>query len=164
MAKRTSPGFVVGSKVPPPYGGKHGTKWVRVTRSSATKAGFTEIRFGYRLESGAWRWTGVLIESAAELNSRRLRALPMIGTLADLARGWLDIGKPVRVSAPRRRGRKGHPLEFWQQIADLYEQALKAAPRRHVAWIRANLPAAHRDVSEDTLRRWVRLVREGKKP
>jgi hypothetical protein len=153
----------------PPIGDHAGTEWVRITSSPARKAGI-KLRFGYHLEAGVWRWTGVLIESsivdgkpAAELTSRRLRAVPMIGTLADLARGWLDM-EPVRVTATRRRGRKGHPGEFWQQIAELHRQAVKAAPRKHVVWLRAHLPAKHREVSEDTLRRWVRLVKKGKKP
>ncbi len=123
-----------------------------------------DLSFGFRVEAGSWRWTGFLIESSTELSSKQLKSLPMIGSIADLARGMLELGKPVRVTAMRRRGRAGHTREFWQQIQKLHEQAMKASPRKPVAWLRANLPSEHRSASEDTVRRWVRLIRQGKKP
>jgi hypothetical protein len=162
----TGGSFVVGTKVPPPAGSTPGTKWVRVERSPATKAGFTALQFGYRLEAGAWKWTGMLIESSTGLTGRRLREVPKIVNLVDLARGWLDLGKPVpQVTAPRRRGRSGHTTEFWHQIVELHARAIRAAPHNHVVWMRDNLPAMKKmPPSLETVRRWDRLVRTGKKP
>jgi len=165
MANRQRLGFVTGvTKAPSPTGSQRGAQWLRVPNSSATKAGFTELRFGYQRVGGGWRWTGLLIESSSELTGRRLKAIPQIGTIADLARGLLEMGKPVRVTAPRGRGRPGHSTEYWQQVAALRKQALEVAPRKYVKWMREHLTGELSNLSEDTIRRYCRLINRGEKP
>lgn len=151
--------LVSGEVCATPEGPQGDERWVQLWGTKADDAGFSDLRLGFTRVKGRWIWTGVLLRSPALLTGQRLREIPAISTIAEAAGNFLPGSVPA-LTVRRRRGRKGHPAEFYLEIGALYDRAISIAPRRPVTHMwRHLLPAEYQDVSEDTVRRWVREMR-----
>lgn len=110
---------------------------------------------------------GGYFASPAEVTSRALRAIPVAELIG---RAVMDHKAPAQHSAVRdlvlgrlpdsggvRRspGPKGHPDEHFRMVAEMYRQALQAAPRRPVVWMTEQLNA-----DRTTVARWIQRARD----
>lgn len=103
---------------------------------------------------------------AVEVNSRTLRGIPiseLIGraTHADKApahhswaRDWVVSRAPDVPTVKRNPGPKGHPIEHFEAVAEMYRRALVESPRAPIVWLTREL---HADRS--TVTRWLKRAR-----
>lgn len=124
------------------------------------------VQVRVQLVEGVLRCTGLRVEVDRELTRQFVRDLPL-GAITESAVELVATvtgEPPPRVAAPRRRGRKGLPPEFYDDVARVYRYAATQRPRAPVQWMAdhpEHLPGwdASDPPSKTTVQRWVTTAR-----
>jgi hypothetical protein len=146
-------------------------RWLRVQVGPDEPPRTILLRFG-RAADGRIIVTGVFIGAEErEVTARSLRQLPLAHLIAFARSGqprllnwWLAQGlatsteRVVRAGPP---GPKGHPREFFEQIAEQYRRALEEAPSTPVKWLALEVKTREdKPTPESTVRRWLQRCRD----
>jgi hypothetical protein len=140
-------------------------RWARVDGADVIPEPYRDVRFRYELHDEGWVCTGLYLV-AGELTATELTERFPFTQLEDTAaEAVVMITKTApRVTAPRRRGRKGNSDEFLQQVAELYRYATAHPKHRRapVAFIREQQDLWRQGFrpAEDTVRSWLRQARK----
>jgi hypothetical protein len=148
MQQAREPGWVIEWTVAPPdwAGIRHPqipedlNLWVRVARTEdgvAVNAALVERADGRALTARDIRKVKLPPAWALASNLERQRGFPLI--------------------SPPRPGPRGHGDDHWRAVFDLWTQAQRVAPRSPVRWM---LTRWQPEVSDATMRRWVKQARE----
>lgn len=118
-----------------------------------------ELQTVYRagVDDGRSVVTGIVVtrtdgQALTARDLRRIRFPPSSRLWAER----LEKYGAARRAAPAKPGPKGHPIEHWRGVYDLWEQALRAAPRAPIRWIQQQYEP---EVSIATVGRWVKRAR-----
>lgn len=139
-------------------------RWAQVSGTDVIPEFYRDVRFRYELGDEGWVCTGLYVVAdeltATELSER----FPFTQLEDSAAEAVVIITKTApRVTAPRRRGRKGNSDEFLQQVAELYRYATAHPKHRRapILFIREQKDLWRQGFqpAEDTVRSWVRQAR-----
>lgn len=140
-------------------------RWMQLNGADVIPDPYRDVRFRYELRDESWVCTGLYLVAneltAAELTER----FPFVQLEDAAVEGVVMITQSApRVTAPRRRGRKGNSDEFLRQVAELYRYATEHPKHRRapVAFIREQEDLWRQGFrpAEDTVRSWVRQARK----
>lgn len=143
------------------------SRWIEL-RHPDLRESFTRALMRTEVVNGRLTCTGIHLETNAELTGADVRAFPIAAVTplaATFAKAVNEELRDAPISEAKAMGRRGYEASHYEDVAKLYKQALLREPGKPIWWMTKQYAQDEKrkdPPSDDTVRRWVREVRNNR--